>query len=175
MKLTFKWLGITTAALLICLEAVSVEARTQQSLKTDSVPNLELLAQRSPRQLLMNQRVFRVPIRDRRGGIPVIDVTLNDQQTFPMLVDTGASITTITPQMARAIRFRAQGSERVRVGSGEVIEMPRGRISSLRAGEAQSNNLTVLVGSTPLLGQNFFSDYNVTIAQDFIVFRRRVR
>jgi aspartyl protease family protein len=123
----------------------------------------------------MNQRVFRVPIRDRRGGIPVIDVTLNDQQTFPMLVDTGASITTITPQMARAIRFRAQGSERVRVGSGEVIEMPRGRISSLRAGEAESNNLTVLVGSTPLLGQNFFSDYNVTIAQDFIVFRRRVR
>jgi aspartyl protease family protein len=92
-----------------------------------------------------------------------------------MLVDTGASITTITPQMARAIRFRAQGSERVRVGSGEVIEMPRGRISSLRAGEAQSNNLTVLVGSTPLLGQNFFSDYNVTLAQDFIVFRRRLR
>lgn len=164
MKLTFKWLGITTAALLVCLEAVSVEARTQQSLKTDSVPNPELLAQKFPRQVLISQRVFRVPIRARRGGIPVIDVTLNDQQTFPMLVDTGASITTITPQMARAIGFRAQGSERVRVGSGEVIEMPRGRISSIRAGEAESNNLTVLVGSTPLLGQNFFSNYNVTLA-----------
>jgi hypothetical protein len=36
--------------------------------------------------------------------------------------------------------------------------------TSIRAGEAESNNLTVLVGSTPLLGQNFFSDYNVTIA-----------
>jgi aspartyl protease family protein len=77
--------------------------------------------------------------------------------------------------MARAIRFRAQGSQRIRVGSGEVIEMPRGRISSICVGEAESNNLTVLVGSTPLLGQNFFSDYNVTISQDFIVFRRRVR
>lgn len=172
-----KWLGITTAALLICLEAVSVDARTQQSLRTDSVLNLNQLAQaRRPfRRPLRNQDVIRVPILERRGGIPIVGVTLNNDRTFPMLVDTGASITIITPTMARAVDFRPQGKEKIRIASGDVIEMPRGSLSSMNVGDAQSSDVTVLVGSAPLLGQNFFKEYNVTIAEKFIVFRRKLR
>lgn len=170
MKLMFRWLAVTTAALVVCLESTGVEARTPQTLNTNSVPSVDLLAQarRFP-------RAFRVPIRGRRGGIPIVEVTLNGEQTFPMLVDTGASITTITPEMARAIRFRRQGTVRVRVGSGEVVEMPRGSLSSINVGEAEGNDVTVLVGSVPLLGQNFFSDYNVTIAENFVVLRPKRR
>jgi aspartyl protease family protein len=178
MKHTFRWLGITTTAMLICLEAASVEARTQHSLSTNSVPNVEQLAQlgRFPRRpAMMNQGGFRVPIRGRRGGIPVIDVTFNGEQTFQMLVDTGASITTITPDMAKAIGFKPQGKEKIRTSSGEVVEMLTGSISSIEVGGAQSNNFTVLVGGVPLLGQNFFSKYNVMIGQDFIVFRQKLR
>ena len=181
MKYTFRWLGITTTAMLVCLEAASVEAHTQQSLSTNSVSNVEQLAQlaqlgRFPRQpAMMNQGGFRVPIRGRRGGIPVIDVTFNSEQTFQMLVDTGASITTITPDMAKAIGFKPQGKLKVRTSSGDVVEMPTGNISSIDVGGAESNNFTVLVGGLPLLGQNFFSKYNVMIGQDIIVFRQKLR
>jgi len=92
-----------------------------------------------------------------------------------MLVDTGASIMTITPDMAKAISFRAQGTQRVRVASGEVVEMPRGTISSIQVGGAQTSDVTVLVGSLPLLGQNFISEYNLMMGQDFIVFRPKLR
>jgi aspartyl protease family protein len=119
--------------------------------------------------------MIRVPIEGRTGGIPIIAVTLNGQRTFPMMVDTGASLTIITPQMARAIGFRQEGSEKIRVANGDIEEMPRGRISSIRVGDAEKRNFTVLVGSAPLLGQNFFSEYNVTVAQNFVVFRQRAR
>lgn len=177
MKHTFKYLGITTAALLISLEAVSVDAHTQQSVKVDSVPNVELLAQlgQFPRRTLGDRRMFRVPIQGRSGGIPIVAVTLNGEKTFPMLVDTGASITTITPAMARAIGLRPQGKVRVTVANGQVVEIPRGRISSIHVGDAQLNDLTVLIADLPLLGQNFFSEYNVTVGRDFIVFRQRLR
>lgn len=175
MKFTFKWLGISTATLLICLEAASVKASTPPT-RTD-VPNVNLLAQlrRFPGRPLNNQGAFRVPILGRKAGIPIVAVTLDGGQTFPMLVDTGASITTITPDMAKAISFRAQGKQRVRVASGEVVEMPRGTISSIQVGGAKTSDVTVLVGSLPLLGQNFISEYNLMMGQDFIVFRPKLR
>ena len=176
MKRTFGWLGLTTAAVLICLEGASVAADNRPSRSNDSVPTLELLAQRRlPRRPLENEGVIRVPIRDRVSGIPVIAVTLNGNRTFPILVDTGATFTTITPEMARAARFKQEDIVKIRVGSGDVIDMPRGRVSSLRVGKAELNNFTVVVGSTPLLGQNFFGDYNVTIGENFVVFRPRRR
>jgi len=174
MKLTFKSLSITTAILLICLEPSSVKAGIPE-IKTD-VPNLNLLAQmRRPGQNLNSPGAFRVPILARKGGIPVIAVTLDGQETFPMMVDTGASTTMITPEMARAIRFRPQGKERVRVASGQVLEVPVGRISSIRVGAATTNNVEVWVGSMPLLGQNFISQYNLIMGQDFVVFRPKLR
>ncbi|HEY9711182.1 MAG TPA: retropepsin-like aspartic protease [Oculatellaceae cyanobacterium] len=177
MKYTFKYLGITAATLLISLEAVSVDAHTQQSLKADSIPNVELLAQigQFPRRTLGERRMFRVPIQGRSGGIPIVAVTLNGERTFPMLVDTGASITTITPAMARAVGVRPQGKVKVTLAGGQTMDMPRGRISSINVGDAQLNDFAVLIGEVPLLGQNFFSEYNVTVARDFIVFRQRLR
>ncbi|HAA32656.1 MAG TPA: hypothetical protein DCE56_39280 [Cyanobacteria bacterium UBA8553] len=67
MKRTFKYLGISAATLLISLEAVSVDAHTQQSLKVNSTSNVELLAQIGafPRRSFGDRRVFRVPIQGR--------------------------------------------------------------------------------------------------------------
>lgn len=174
MKLRFKLLGITTA-ILVCLEAVSVKASTPQI--GSDLPNINLLAQirRFPRQPLNNLGAFRVPILGRKGGIPIVAVTLDGQETFPMMVDTGASVTMITPEMARSIRFRPQGKERIKVASGEVLDVPTGRISSIQVGGATINNFEVLVGNMPLLGQNFISQYNLVVAQDFIVFRPKRR
>ncbi len=173
MKRTFGWLGITTAALAIYLGAPSLAANNQQSLRTDSVPTVDLLAQRGVYS--GSPRIIRVPIEGRTGGIPVIAVTLNGQKTFPMMVDTGASLTIITPQMARAIGFRQEGAEKIRVANGDIVDMPRGRISSIRVGDAEIRNFTVLVGSAPLLGQNFFSEYTVAVGQNAVIFRQRGR
>lgn len=173
MKLTFKLLGMTTA-IFVCLESVSVKASTPQ---ISNVPSINLLAQmrRFPRQPLNNLSAFRVPILGRKGGIPIVAVTLDGQETFPMLLDTGASVTMITPEMAQSIRFRPQGKERVRVASGQVLEVPTGRISSIQVGGVTTNNFEVVVGNMPLLGQNFISQYNLVVAQDFIVFRPKLR
>lgn len=177
MKRTFGLLGIITAALAIYLGAPSLAANNQQSLRTDSVPTVDLLAQnrRPGGGYSGTPRMIRVPIEGRTGGIPIIAVTLNGQRTFPMMVDTGASLTIITPQMARAIGFRQEGSEKIRVANGDIEDMPRGRISSIRVGDAEIRNFTVLVGSAPLLGQNFFSEYTVAVGQNAVIFRQRAR
>lgn len=176
MKQTFGWLGITTAAMFIYLESASVAAINQQNLNTHSVPSVELLAQRRPfRRNFGAQDVIRVPILERVGGIPVIAVTLNGRQTFPMMIDTGASLTVITEEMADAINFREQGKEAIIFGNGQVQELPKGNVPSIHVGDAVMDDFTVLVGSAPLLGQNFFSDYNVTIRENFIFFRPIIR
>jgi predicted aspartyl protease len=175
MKQTFGWIGITTAAMFICLESASVAAITQQNLNTHSVPGV-VLAQRRPfRRNFGAQDVIRVPILERVGGIPVIAVTLNGRQTFPMMIDTGASLTVITQEMADAINFREQGKEAIIFGNGQVQELPRGNVSSIHVGDAVMDDFTVLVGSAPLLGQNFFADYNVTIRENFVFFRPKIR
>ncbi|MFB8787443.1 MAG: retropepsin-like aspartic protease [Potamolinea sp.] len=174
MKNAFGWLGFTTSAALVCLQGASFAADTQQSLNINSMPNGELLAQQQRFPGRNFGKGFRVPILDRAGGIPIVAVTLNGEK-FPMLLDTGASMTMITDKMARASGFRQQGTERVRVADGRVKEVKKGTISSIKVGDVEMNNFDVLVGEVPLLGQNFFGEYNVTIAQDFVVFRERVR
>ena len=134
------------------------------------------LAQRRERlEQRRNQQIFEVPIIGRQSGIPVVEVTFNDRRKFPMMVDTGASVTIITPQMANQIGFRKTGTTRVKVANGETIEVPVGRVSSIDVGGAVIEDFTVLVAGAPLLGQNFFSGYNVTMRQNMIVFRERRR
>ncbi len=175
MKPTFGWLCLTTATLLIGLESVSFAADHQPIQRTDSVPSIDLVAQRRlERRLDRAQQGFRVPIHGRVAGIPVIPVTLGNR-TFPILVDTGATVTTITPEMAKAAGFRREGMVKVTLGNGDVVEMPKGRISSIAIVDTVINKFKVIVGSTPLLGQNFFGGYNVTIGQNAVVFRERRR
>jgi aspartyl protease family protein len=133
MKNAFRSFGITTVILGITLAAPSVATDNQPSLSTDSVrPAFELAqVRRFPERLPQNQRVIRVPIQGRSGGVPIINVTFNGEYTFPMLVDTGASITTITSKMARAIGFRQEGKERATIANGQVIEFPIGRVRSI--------------------------------------------
>lgn len=117
--------------------------------------------------------VFQAPIKRRQGGTPVVDVTFNGQHTFEMLLDTGASQTTITPAMAAALRFVPTGTERARVANGDVLEFPMGRVASIAVGGMAVNDTVVSVGAVPLLGQNFFGGYDITIKQNVVEFRIR--
>lgn len=120
-----------------------------------------------------NPKVFQAAIKRRASGIPVIDVTFNGKQKFEMLLDTGASQTTITQAMADALGVVPVGTEKSLVANGAIVESPFGRVASIAVGGATVTAPTVSIAPVPLLGQNFFGDYDVIIRRDLVEFHAR--
>lgn len=118
-------------------------------------------------------QVFTAKIKRRHGGTPIIDVKFNGQQQFEMILDTGATQTTITAAMANQLGLVPVDSQIVQVASGEAVKLPIGRVASIEVGGAILSDTEVLVAPLPLLGQNFFSRYDVTIKQDVVEFHVR--
>lgn len=120
---------------------------------------------------------FQVPIKRRQGGTPVIDVTFNGSQTFEMIVDTGASGTVITQEMAQALGVQPIGSARVDTASQQNVEVPLAMVQSISAGGVVATNVTVAIGGSALkvglLGHNFFGNYDITVRQDVVEFQSR--
>jgi aspartyl protease family protein len=113
---------------------------------------------------------FRVPIKRRDAGIPVIDVTFNGKQRFEMLLDTGASATTISPEMAKALGVNIDREIPVATAGG-VIQAGIGRVASIQAGGMVIKDLDVVVSPhlpIGLLGQDFFGDRDVTIRDSVV-------
>ncbi|MFB2923424.1 tetratricopeptide repeat protein [Aerosakkonema funiforme] len=117
--------------------------------------------------------LFQVKIKRREGGTPIIDVLFNNRHTFEMLLDTGASHTTITPQMAATLNVVTVGIERAVIANGQLIESLMGNVGSIDVGGIVVHNLLIAIGAIPLLGQNFFGNYDLTIKQDVVEFRVR--
>ena len=120
--------------------------------------------------------VYTVPIKRRRAGIPVIDVKFNDKYVFEMMLDTGASVTALTKPMARALKIKPEGTVPIQTPSDELIYLPWSKVRSIKTGGIVSKNADIIISpSLPmgLLGQNFFSIYDVTIKEDVIEFRER--
>ncbi len=122
-------------------------------------------------------KVFRAPIKRRAGGTPVIEVTFNGNQTFEMIVDTGASGTVITQAMAQALGARIIGKTKVNTASQTGVEVPLTYVDSIAVGNAVVKDVIVAIANASLdvglLGHDFFSDYDVTVKQDVVEFRRR--
>lgn len=115
------------------------------------------------------------PIVNRLGGIPVIGVELNGRE-FSMAIDTGASLTVLTPAMAAALQLQPTGTIRVNTPSDTAVELPISQVQRLRVGNVIASNLQVAVSPSMtigLLGQNFFGNYDVTIRGDRVEFHRR--
>lgn len=134
------------------------------------VVNLTSLCGGTSKEASALPRVFQAKIKRRQGGTPVIEVTFNGKQKFEMLLDTGATQTTITPLMANALGVVPVGTQIAHVASGEVIKFPMGRVASIDVGGAAINDAMVLIAPVPLLGQNFFGGYDVTIKRDVVEF-----
>ena len=109
--------------------------------------NLSNLCGDTAKKASTNPKVFQAKIKRRESGVPVIEVTFNAKHKFEMLLDTGAS--------------------------RDVVESSVGRVDSIRVGNAIVNEPTVLIGAFPLLGQNFFGEYDVIIRKDVVEFHAR--
>ena len=117
------------------------------------------------------RRLVQVPIVRRLHGTPVVQVTFNGTHTYDMILDTGASRTLVTRQMAndleiviteRMIAATASAAE-VTFDIGQVRTMT---VGSRTAGSVTLNNARVSVGDAVgigLLGNDFFSGYDVII------------
>lgn len=122
--------------------------------------------------------VFQAPIKRREHGIPVIDVTFNGAQKFEMLVDTGASSTVISQQVATALGIIPIGKVKIDTASDKGVEMLVGRIASIEVAGAIVRDTSVTVAQaldTGLLGENFFGLYDVTVKENVVEFRPRQR
>lgn len=119
---------------------------------------------------LPQPRVFQAKIKHRQAGTPVIEVTFNGKQKFEMLLDTGATQTTITQEMANTLNVVPVGTAVAHVANGEVVQFPLGRVGSIEVGGATASDSMVLIGAVPLLGQNFLGGYDITIKRDVVEF-----
>ncbi len=123
--------------------------------------------------------VSQVAIKARHGGTPVVDVTFNGSTQFEMIVDTGASGTVITQQMAAVLGVVPTGKATANTASDRNVEFSIGNVNSIEVGGAVINNVAVAIAPTTanldlgLLGQDFFSNYDVTIKRDVVEFRPR--
>lgn len=117
-------------------------------------------------------RIGRLNIVARRSGIPVVSATMTGSRgsaSFDMLFDTGASGTLITAAMAEQIGVSIVGQARVTVADGRTVNVPLGRLEAIEVGGVTKNDLTVAIGGdVALLGQDFYSQYRITIGPDAI-------
>lgn len=117
-----------------------------------------------------------VPIKRRRSGIPVIDVKFNNRYVFEMMLDTGASAVVITQQMAKKLNVNHSETIWVSTPSSRYFRMPAGYVYSIGVGKLTQKNTRVITSSSMdigLLGQSFFSRYDITIKRDVVEFRER--
>ena len=120
-----------------------------------------------------NPQVFQAKIKRRAGGTPVIDVVFNGNKTFEMILDTGASGTLISQQMATALGVRPVRTIRAGIADGSVVEFPIGRVQSIGVGGALVRNVEVAIArqmEIGLLGHDFFGNYDVKIKKDVVEF-----
>ena len=121
-------------------------------------------------------RVFRAPIIGRLGGTPVILVTFNGGQQFPMILDTGASGVVITSQMAAALGVRPVGKVLAKTPSHKAAAFDVGFVDSIAIEGAVMTDVPVAIApqlDVGLLGQDFFANYDVTIRSDVVEFHVR--
>ncbi len=120
--------------------------------------------------------VFRAPIKRRQAGIPVIEVSFNNQQTVEMMVDTGASATLLPPKVAQQLGIKREGTIIANTPSQRGVKFAAGRVDTINAAGAIAKDVVVVISpalSMGLLGQNFFSRYDVVIKENVVEFRDR--
>ncbi|MBD2777299.1 retropepsin-like aspartic protease family protein [Iningainema tapete] len=128
-----------------------------------------------PEFLTQQPQVFTVPIKRRVGGTPIIEVTFNGIERFEMIVDTGASGTVITQEMASILAVTPVGKAKANTASSKAVEFQIGYVNSVEVGGLTVNQLAVAIAGaeldTGLLGHDFFGKYDITIKRDVVEFR----
>lgn len=114
---------------------------------------------------------YRARIKYRQSRIPVIDVLFNGSRQFEMMVDTGASGTMITPDMAEGLGAKVVGTATAMTPAGQT-EVAVAMIKSIRVGTRVIRNVPVTIGPVRLLGHDFFDGCDLSIKQETVEFQQ---
>ncbi|MBD2082563.1 retropepsin-like aspartic protease [Leptolyngbya sp. FACHB-17] len=116
---------------------------------------------------------IRVPIKYRKNRIPVIDVVFNGNQRYEMMVDTGASATMITAEMARRLGVRVVGEAQAMTAAG-VTTVRVAVVQSITVAGSTIREVPVSIGplDVGLLGHDFFGNCDISISRDHVEFRQ---
>ncbi|MBE9061688.1 retropepsin-like aspartic protease [cf. Phormidesmis sp. LEGE 11477] len=107
-----------------------------------------------------------VPIVRRLHGTPVVQVTFNHGRTYDMILDTGASRTLITRQMANDLGIEPTEQMVAATASAAAVTFDIGQVRTITMGALTLNNARVSIGDAidiGLLGNDFFLGYDVII------------
>jgi predicted aspartyl protease len=109
-----------------------------------------------------------IPIQTN-GSSVIVPVTLNRAVQAYMILDTGASFTVVSQQLAASLGLRPTRRISLVTANG-VVGAPLAPLGSLKVGDAEATNLTVVIqdfSPTPslggLLGLDFLSRYHTSI------------
>ena len=113
-----------------------------------------------------------VAMRRIRGNW-IAEIRLNDTRTARFVVDTGASLCVVSPEVAADLGLRADpGVEMVPMQVvGGVTAGPRVSLASVRAGDAEVEDVAAVIhpigpGIDGLLGNSFLGRFTVTLEPD---------
>ena len=138
--------------------------------------NLSSLCGNNNSRQRKSNKLFKVKIKRRIEGIPVIEVVFNRKKTYEMLLDTGASGTVLTMLMAKELGLEPEGYVMVQTPSSQAVAFPTTTVNSIKVGTEELKETKVAVSpslSLGLLGQDFVGQYDLTITKDFITFKHR--
>lgn len=132
------------------------------------VPSREVPEQTSYSPQAANGREYVIPLIPTAGGNFMVDTTLNGGVKARLMVDTGASLVTISEQLAKKIGFRkSYGSAEIPFSTaGGVVWMPMIALDQLTIGEASLGHVVASVNDQMgdldgLLGMSFLGDFRV--------------
>jgi predicted aspartyl protease len=119
---------------------------------------------------------FTIPIQRKLGGVPLIEVTFNDNHQVPMLLDTGASNTLLTSAIATQLQLQPNGTAQSKTANGTAT-FQVASIDKIRFGAGEIKNIRVAIGQNDLpyglLGHDVYDGYDITIKESSIEFRKR--
>ncbi len=125
---------------------------------------------------LPNADLFTIPIQQKLGGVPVIEVTFNDNHPVPMLLDTGASHTLVTLTIANQLQLQPSGRSEAKTANG-TANFQIASIDKIKFGNGEIKNVRVAIGQKDLpyglLGHDVYDGYDITIKESSIEFRKR--
>jgi clan AA aspartic protease (TIGR02281 family) len=118
---------------------------------------------------------FSIPIQQKLGGVPVIEVTLNNTKVL-MLLDTGASHTLITQAVADRMQLQSNGNSQAKTANG-LATFQVTTLDKIKFGEGEIRDIRVSIGQKDLpyglLGHDVYGNYDITIKESSIEFRKR--
>ncbi|MEA5463355.1 retropepsin-like aspartic protease family protein [Leptothoe sp. PORK10 BA2] len=116
-----------------------------------------------------------IPIVERRGGTPVVEVTINGSR-YPMILDTGASHTHITRAMANELGIQVVGQVPVATASSRQTLVDVGYVDSIRVGNIARTRMPISIGDEVpigLLGNDVYENFDVILQVNSVEFRPR--